>query len=107
MNPFEIIDAHIPSLTDEDAAYMADDVLSREYPPGWGYEDLAVRTCACGVKIDGFYEYVDHLKAEFRKAEIDECSLCHEYQGQMAPPHFASDRCESGKHPHCSCDVCF
>lgn len=23
------------------------------------------------------------------------------------PPHKASDRCESGKYPHCSCGVCF
>lgn len=24
-----------------------------------------------------------------------------------APSHKASDACESGKHSHCSCDVCF
>jgi hypothetical protein len=23
------------------------------------------------------------------------------------PRHEASPRCESGKHPHCSCDTCF
>lgn len=25
----------------------------------------------------------------------------------MMPRHKASDRCESGKRPHCSCDACF
>lgn len=23
------------------------------------------------------------------------------------PPHQAKLNCESGKHPHCSCDICF
>ena len=25
----------------------------------------------------------------------------------FAPSHKPSDRCESGKRPHCTCDVCF
>jgi hypothetical protein len=25
----------------------------------------------------------------------------------FAPGHMASRSCESGKHPHCTCDVCF
>lgn len=25
----------------------------------------------------------------------------------MMPAHKASDKCQSGKHPHCTCDVCF
>lgn len=25
----------------------------------------------------------------------------------FAPRHKASDRCQSGKHAHCSCDTCF
>ena len=25
----------------------------------------------------------------------------------FAPRHKASNRCQSGKHPHCSCDICF
>jgi len=37
------------------------------------------------------------------------CSTCaRDPRGmQMMPPHQASDRCESGKHNHCSCDTCF
>lgn len=26
------------------------------------WADAAIRDCACGERIDGFYEYVDHLK---------------------------------------------
>ena len=25
----------------------------------------------------------------------------------FAPPHQPSPRCESGQHPHCTCDTCF
>ncbi len=25
----------------------------------------------------------------------------------MAPKHIASNYCESGKRPHCTCDICF
>lgn len=25
----------------------------------------------------------------------------------FAPRHKPSDRCQSGKHPHCTCDTCF
>lgn len=27
--------------------------------------------------------------------------------GPFAPPHKPSERCRSGKHPHCTCDTCF
>jgi hypothetical protein len=58
-----IIDQHIPSLSDED-----DDEIDqlRFSVDGSGdmhdNADLAIRTCHCGDKIDGFYGYVDHLK---------------------------------------------
>lgn len=39
------------------------------------------------------------------------CQEFYEYQGKpssvFAPNHKPSDRCESGKHPHCTCDTCF
>ena len=64
-----IIDAHIPSLTDEDEDYI--DNSARLYVSDPGIErdaaDLAVRTCHCGVAIDGYYEFVDHLKDVLRK----------------------------------------
>jgi hypothetical protein len=37
-----------------------------------------------------------------------ECKYCDEYGDEpMMPSHEASQYCESGKHPHCTCDVCF
>lgn len=38
------------------------------------------------------------------------CAYCESERDKeetFFPSHWASDRCESGKRPHCSCDVCF
>lgn len=40
------------------------------------------------------------------------CSRCREFYDHpdgtpFAPDHKASDHCESGKRPHCTCDRCF
>lgn len=44
-----------------------------------------------------------------RRSRAPGCATCDRDPGrrQMMPPHDASERCESGKHPHCSCDTCF
>ena len=39
------------------------------------------------------------------KGECAYCDANGDYP--MMPRHYASARCESGKHPHCTCDVCF
>lgn len=40
--------------------------------------------------------------------EIKNCPICAARKpGEMMPNHRPSDRCESGKQPHCTCDVCF
>ena len=37
-----------------------------------------------------------------------ECKTCDAYRHEtMFPRHHASDRCESGKHPHCTCEICW
>ena len=37
-----------------------------------------------------------------------ECAYCDAHRNDsMMPSHTASARCESGKHAHCTCDVCF
>lgn len=44
------------------------------------------------------------------KADPGECKFCDEERAKNSdfhPPHDASDRCESGKHNHCTCDTCF
>lgn len=61
-----VIDAHIPSLTDK-AEALIDDALLAADDGLLPYEDAAIRECPCGVVVDGFYEYVDHLKAMLRK----------------------------------------
>jgi hypothetical protein len=37
-----------------------------------------------------------------------ECAFCDSHHlDPMMPYHDASSRCESGKHPHCTCDTCY
>lgn len=49
----------------------------------------------------------EELKLQ-REKEIEECKYCQENKNSyMFPNHFASNRCESGKRNHCTCDVCF
>ena len=63
-----VIDAHIPSLRELD-----EEEIEIIVGDGGGViatadiGDLAIRTCHCGQRIDGFYEYVDHIKDVLRK----------------------------------------
>ena len=58
-----LISEHIPSLTDENVEEINLAIFNMAFEEkGVDHADLAIRTCHCGVKIDGFYEYVDHLK---------------------------------------------
>jgi hypothetical protein len=41
---------------------------------------------------------------------VDGCAYCDKEKAvgsTFFPNHFASERCESGKRKHCSCDGCF
>ncbi len=63
----ELLREHTPSLTDEDEYEINDKAvdLVNSAILGTGdvdVADLARRTCRCGVRIDGFYEYIDHLR---------------------------------------------
>jgi len=55
----EVIRQHIPSLSEQDERDINEAAWDGDAA------DLALRTCACGVRIDGFYAYVDHLIAVF------------------------------------------
>jgi hypothetical protein len=55
------IKEHIPSLTDENDA----EIVELAFDGGSGAEDWAIRTCPCGARIDGYYQYVDHLITVF------------------------------------------
>jgi hypothetical protein len=63
------IHAHVPSLSDSDdreldeRRYNSD--VDRYGQQAVDNADLALRTCSCGVHLDGFYQYVDHLTAVF------------------------------------------
>ena len=56
-DPVAIIDKHIPSVTDEmdhdEGLFPKDDI---------GDYVGDQRECACGRHIDGYYDYVEHLK---------------------------------------------
>ncbi len=48
--------------------------------------------------------------AEKCRAPKGECRTCDESRDKKErhfPSHYASDHCESGKHAHCTCDICW
>lgn len=44
-----------------------------------------------------------------QREEIANCEYCKKIaaEGGFGPSHFASPNCQSGRRPHCSCDLCF
>ena len=55
-------------------------------------------------------EYGDGRNRPHRRERLPGCVLCDQLIADgttFAPPHDASDGCESGKHDHCTCDTCF
>lgn len=66
MTPEQIIRNHTPSMTDEDEDLINERV--NRWDENVSPADYALRTCMCGKRIDGFYEYANHLIDEMRKA---------------------------------------
>jgi len=62
--------AHWPSLKDEDEATLIDRMGVYLVDEDTTVADFAVRTCACGFKIDGFDEFMFHLTELARKEEL-------------------------------------
>lgn len=63
---------------------------------------------------DQFRETEEEIQERQKKARLayrrppGECAYCDAHRNDsMMPSHTASKRCESGKHPHCTCDTCF
>jgi hypothetical protein len=58
-----LLRAHTPSLSDENDAEIVE-LVGRLiiFDEDVDVADLARRTCHCGTPIDGFYDYVDHLR---------------------------------------------
>lgn len=43
-----------------------------------------------------------------RRHKVEDCQTCKSQdENDFHPSHDASARCESGRHSHCSCDLCF
>lgn len=47
--------------------------------------------------------------AERQAARHPDCTMCATIaaEGGLGPSHEASERCESGKRAHCTCDTCW
>jgi len=52
-----LLRAHTPSLSNENEGEIYDRIVE-----DGDAADFALRTCSCGKRVDGFYEYVDHLR---------------------------------------------
>jgi hypothetical protein len=57
MDPLVILDAHGTYLSTSDEREIL-----RRLELGQDVADLALRTCLCGVHLDGFDEYHNHLR---------------------------------------------
>jgi hypothetical protein len=56
------------------------------------------------------FDSAHDTKRRRHKAPEGECTYCDRERATKSgfhPHHDASERCESGKHSHCSCDTCF
>jgi hypothetical protein len=60
-------------------------------------------------KMSALYLEAQQEIINSKNANYDaECNYCvSHYRDSMAPSHYASSRCESGGHDHCTCDICF
>ena len=67
------------------------------------------------LSAEGFWEFPcpeceDRVNERLRRRIVMEegCPTCAELaRGSFGPSHDPSPRCESGKRPHCTCDICF
>lgn len=71
--------------------------------------------CACELErgqchFSGRYirirDVVENLPPRRHRLEPGQCVSC-DRDREEGPSHDPSQACESGKHPHCTCDVCF
>jgi hypothetical protein len=58
-----VIDGHGPFMSDADEAEIIRRVIESD-----DVADLALRTCMCGRKLEGFDAYFEHLRAVVREA---------------------------------------
>lgn len=59
-------------------------------------------------KTGQLYFDIQQKITDFHLNEYDpECNYCVVNFMKFAPSHYANKNCKSGKHNHCTCDVCF
>lgn len=65
----DVLRSHYASLTDRDEITLEQRLVDQQIDTDnpWDFADFALRTCACGQSIDGFYEYTDHLISVLRE----------------------------------------
>jgi hypothetical protein len=61
--PLSVLDDHGPYLSDSDEAEIIQRIGASD-----DVADLALRTCMCGRRLDGFDDYFEHLRAVTREA---------------------------------------
>ncbi len=59
----ELLEGHGPFMSESDEAEIIRRVIDRD-----DVADLALRTCMCGRRLDGFDDYFEHLRAVVRGA---------------------------------------
>lgn len=62
-NLLGVLDAHGPFMSDAD-----EEEIIRRIGASDDVADLALRTCMCGRRLDGFDEYFEHLRVVLREA---------------------------------------
>lgn len=82
-------------------------IVTDDKPPASHY----VRLSAIGSAAlrDYLFTAIRSQQPARRKIVTEEgCMTCAEIaRGSFGPSHDPSPRCESGKRPHCTCDICF
>ena len=66
----ELIRQHTPSLTAKAEAAIDEVLLKTSSEYGVDYADVAIRECPCGLMIDGFYEFTDHIQKVLEEAGL-------------------------------------
>ena len=70
----ELLKLHVPSLSPED-----EDIIFGRTVASSDAADWAIRTCSCGVRVDGYYAFVDHLLDEAGAGSLCGCSVAPDF----------------------------
>ena len=62
-NPSALLDAHGPFMSDSDEVEIIRRMVESD-----DVAELALRTCMCGRRLEGFDDYFEHLRVVAREA---------------------------------------